>query len=74
MAENCHGCKHLDRYKQDGNGYCAMVVRSKSYHDMYAENGKLMPSSCVRTPDMERCELYEPGALETRWGGADNGE
>lgn len=23
---NCHGCKWLDRYKKDGNGYCCMVA------------------------------------------------
>lgn len=27
-ARNCHGCKHLDRYKIDGNGYCCRVERS----------------------------------------------
>lgn len=46
---NCHGCKWLDRYKKDGNGYCCMVVRSKTQ------------TSKVRRPDMERCELYKPG-------------
>lgn len=45
---NCHGCKWLDRYKKDGNGYCCMVVRSKTQ------------TSKVRRPDMERCELYKP--------------
>ena len=24
---NCHGCKWLDRYKKDGNGYCCKVER-----------------------------------------------
>ena len=37
---NCHGCKWLDRYKVDGNGYCCMVVRSKTQ------------TSKVRRPDM----------------------
>lgn len=64
---NCHGCKWLDRYKQDGNGYCCHVVRSKSYHDQYVENGRLMPGSCVRKPYMERCELYEAGDWKTRY-------
>ena len=26
MALNCHGCKWLDRYNKDGNGYCSMVA------------------------------------------------
>lgn len=26
---NCHGCKWLDRYKKDGNGYCCMVERTR---------------------------------------------
>ena len=30
---NCHGCKWLDRYKIDGNGYCCMVERSKAQTD-----------------------------------------
>lgn len=64
---NCHGCKHLDRYKQDGNGYCAMVERSKTFHFQYFTNGKLIPSSRVRRPDTERCELYEAGNFETRF-------
>lgn len=64
---NCHGCKWLDRYKQDGNGYCCHVVSSKSYHGQYIENGRLMPSSCVRRPDMERCELYKAGDWKNRY-------
>lgn len=52
---NCHGCKWLDRYKKDGNGYCCMVVRSKTQ------------TSKVRRPDMERCVLYKPGDWKTRW-------
>ena len=66
-TNNCHGCKWLDRYKQDGNGYCGHVVRSKSYHGQYVENGRLMPSSCVRRPDMERCELYKAGDWKNRY-------
>lgn len=62
---NCHGCKWLDRYKVDGNGYCYMVVRSKTQ------------TSSVRRPDMERCELYKAGDWKTRWqteqGGMTNG-
>ena len=50
---NCHGCKWLDRYKMDGNGYCCHVVMSKTY--------SLIKSAKVRRPDMERCELYEAG-------------
>ncbi len=54
---NCHGCKWLDEVKSQpkGSGYCCMVVRSKTQ------------SSKVRTPDMERCELYKPGDWKTRW-------
>ena len=52
---NCHGCKWLDRYKMDGNGYCCTVVRSKTQ------------TSKIRRPDMERCELYEFGDWATRW-------
>lgn len=52
---NCHGCKWLDRYKEDGNGYCCLVVRSKTQ------------ASKVRRPDMERCELHKAGDWETRW-------
>lgn len=56
---NCHGCKWLDRYKMDGNGYCCHVVRSKTY--------SLIKSAKVRRPDMERCELYEAGDWAKRW-------
>ncbi len=52
---NCHGCKWLDRYKVDGQGYCCMVVRSKTQTDK------------KRRPDMERCELYKKGDWKTRW-------
>ena len=52
---NCHGCKWLDRYKKDGNGYCCMVERSKTQREK------------VRRPDMERCELYKPGDFSTRY-------
>ena len=52
---NCHGCKWLDRYKKDGNGYCCMVERSKTQREK------------VRRPDMERCELYKPGDFNTRY-------
>lgn len=55
LIMNCHGCKWLDRYKEDGRGYCCMVVRSKSQ------------SSKIRMPDMERCERYKPGDFKTRW-------
>lgn len=52
---NCHGCKWLDRYKKDGNGYYCMVERSKTQREK------------VRRPDMERCELYKPGDFSTRY-------
>lgn len=64
---NCHGCKWLDRYKEDGNGYCCMVERSKGYRGQYIEDGRLMPGSKVRTPNMEPCELYESGSWEFRY-------
>lgn len=41
LIMNCHGCKWLDRYKKDGNGYCCRVVRSQTQ------------SSKVRRPDMD---------------------
>lgn len=53
---NCHGCKWLDRYQRDGNGYCCMVVRSKTQ------------KARARFPDMERCELYEKGDWRRRYG------
>lgn len=55
---NCHGCKYLDEVKAQpaGSGYCAMVVRSKSYR-----SGKR-----VRKPEMSSCELYAPGKFEDR--------
>lgn len=71
----CHGCKWLDEVKSQlpGSGYCCNVVHSKSYHGQYVKDGKLMPSSCVRRPDMERCELYEEGLFKERFkGGKDN--
>lgn len=64
---NCHGCKHLDRYKKDGNGYCTRVERSKTYQKSRIENGRLIPDSCLRRSDMERCELYAPGDFHTRF-------
>ena len=61
-AQNCHGCKYLDRYKENGRGYCCHVVRSKTQ------------SEKVRTPEMERCELYAEGDFKTRHeGGESNG-
>ncbi len=65
---NCHGCKWLDRYKMDGNGYCCHVVMSKTYFP--SERiilGRLLESASVRRPDMERCELYEAGDWAKRW-------
>ena len=52
---NCHGCKWLDRYRIDGNGYCCKVERSETQKEK------------IRRPDMERCELYEAGDWENRW-------
>lgn len=72
---NCHGCKHLceTRKGPDGDGYCAHVVRSAGYVSAREVDGKLMPSSCVRRPDMERCELYAAGDYATRFKEDDNG-
>ena len=53
---NCHGCKWLDEVKRNGDGYCAVVVRSKNYKQ----------GDRVRRSDMERCELFEAGAWKTR--------
>ena len=52
---NCHGCKHLDRYKEDGMSYCCVVERSKTQTEK------------ARRPYMARCELYEKGDFKTRW-------
>lgn len=57
-AENCHGCKWLDRYKMNGNGYCCMVERSAQKHDAHCK---------MRTPEKERCELYEAGDFAMRY-------
>ena len=71
QVKNCHGCKWLDRYKEDGRGYCCMVVRSEQgkahrrwlweHREEFMLGRKEEPSIKVRTPDMERCELYEEG-------------
>lgn len=63
MISNCSGCKWLDRYRVDGNGYCSMVVRSKTFHgaSVSKHDGRLFPSSCVRRANMLPCEFYEPG-------------
>ena len=53
---NCHGCKWLDRYKQDGRGYCSMIERSKKTN-----------KDKRRLPHMSRCELYEKGDFKTRY-------
>ena len=52
---NCNGCKYLDRYKENGRGYCCMIERSK-------ETNK----DKQRLPNMRRCELYEKGDFKTR--------
>lgn len=76
---NCHGCKWLDRYKQDGNGYCCMVERSQqgqahrayllAHETEYAFGCKLPPSINIRKPNSERCELYSAGDYKSRWRG-----
>ena len=74
---NCHGCKYLDRYKENGRGYCCHVVRSREYKELqayirahpeeYQYGRKEMPSLKVRRPDMKRCELYEAGDFAKRY-------
>lgn len=57
---NCHGCKWLDEVKRanrKGEGYCAMVKRSISYH----------VGDSVRLECDERCELFEEGKYEKRF-------
>lgn len=70
-TNNCHGCKYLCELKKGppGEGYCAHVVRSKSYQTSRVENGKLIPSSCARFAGMEHCELYDAGDYDTRFDG-----
>lgn len=70
---NCKGCKWLDAVATNsGYGYCAMVVRSHTFRKEVWEKGKAyIPSSRVRLPDMERCELYAPGEFARRWRDAD---
>lgn len=51
---NCNGCKYLDRYKENGRGYCCMVERSKTQNEK------------VRRASMGRCELYESGDFNRR--------
>lgn len=76
-AKNCHGCKWLDRHKEDGRGYCCHVEHSKAnmelqeyirqHHEEYEYGRKELPSLKVRRPDMERCELYEAGSFSERY-------
>ena len=68
-TKNCHGCMYLCEDKKGplGEGYCAHVVRSKTYQTSRVENGKLIQSSCVRHADMERCELYAAGDYNKRF-------
>lgn len=66
---NCKGCIWLDANGR--NGYCSEVVRSATYRAPELKGGKLIPSNRVRLPDMERCELYEPGEFARRWRDAD---
>ena len=58
-VHNCAGCKWLDQVQHyaKGEGYCAMVIRSRNY--------KL--GDCARYSNMERCELYEQGEFKTRF-------
>ena len=66
--KNCHGCKWLDRCKEDGRGYCCRVERSRTYQPLRNDgSGKLIASSKVREPNMPRCELYEPGEFDNRY-------
>lgn len=77
MFLNCHGCKWLDRYKEDGRGYCCKVECSsqgkahreylREHSEEYKYGRKEEPSIKSRRPEMERCELYEAGNWETRW-------
>ena len=74
---NCHGCKWLDRYKENGRGYCCKVEQSKQgkahcvflreHREDFSFGRKEVPSVKLRRPDMERCELYEEGDFATRW-------
>lgn len=80
-TNNCHGCKWLDVYQKGkeppGKGYCCHVERSQQgkahkkylweHREEYALGSKERPSINCRMPDMERCELYEPGDFATRW-------
>lgn len=75
---NCHGCKYLDRDGPRGNGYCMQAVLSKRYHaqeivQVTQHKRVLIPSGCVRTPDMERCELYRVGKAEKDFRRSCNG-
>ena len=65
---NCHGCKWLDEYKENGRGYCSMVVRSKNYETMPCamDLGRRAPK--IRRSHDERCELYEAGDFRKRFG------
>lgn len=77
IHQNCHGCKWLDRYKQDGRGYCVMVDNSnqgralRAYlaarREEYAFGRKVGPSLRIRTPNMARCDRYEAGDFATRY-------
>lgn len=64
---NCHGCKWLDEVGKRGAGYCSTVVRSKNYHIMpcFMDCGHRAP--CIRRPEDERCELFEPGDFRERF-------
>lgn len=65
---NCTGCQNLDQNSKQppGNGYCCMVERSSQKdsfrYSVYGE--KISPK--VRTPEMERCELYSAGDFRNR--------
>ena len=58
IPKNCHGCKWLDEDGKGpkGNGYCAMVVRSKNYNE-----GDCTDGDKIRRPDKPPCELYKAG-------------
>ena len=70
IPQNCHGCKWFDeiytldgdkKYRLQGDGYCAMVERSRSYHR----------GDKIRTEHDERCELYATGDFKIRFYQAD---
>ena len=73
---NCHGCKFLDEIRPAGAGYCAHVERSEQGKAWMKQNsmyGVINIPLKVRRPEMERCELYDPGCFATRFEEAPDG-